>query len=89
MSQITLNVPDISCAHCEKTILNALQGQPGVEAVQVSLPAKNVYLTYDDQALSLDQVKEILDEEGYPVASVSEGAAPDTQRRGFIPLSSN
>ncbi len=88
MSQITLNVPDISCAHCENTILNALQGQSGVEAVQVNLPAKNVYLTYDEQALSLDQVKEILDEEGYTVASVTEGVAPDSQRRGFIPLTS-
>ncbi len=88
MSQITLNVPDISCGHCERTILNALQGQPGVESVRVSLPTKNVYLTYDEQALSIDQVKDILDEEGYPVASVSHDAAPDTQRRGFIPLSS-
>lgn len=88
MSQITLNVPDISCAHCEKTILNALQGQPGVKSVQVSLPSKNVYLDYDEQALNLAQVKDLLDEEGYPVASVSEGAAPDTVRRGFIPLSS-
>jgi copper chaperone len=88
MSQITLNVPDISCAHCEKTILTALQDQPGVESVQVSLPTKNVYLTYDDQALTLDQIKHLLDEEGYPVASVSEGVSPEPAPRGFIPLTS-
>ncbi|HEY0069235.1 MAG TPA: heavy-metal-associated domain-containing protein [Chloroflexia bacterium] len=88
MTQITLNVPDISCAHCEKTILTVLQDQPGVESVQVSLPNKNVYLTYNDQALTLDQIKDLLDEEGYPVASVSEGASPEPPRRGFIPLTS-
>lgn len=88
MTDITLNVPDISCGHCEKTVLGALQGRPGVGAVQVSIPDKKVYLNYDDKALSLDEVKGILDEEGYPVASTSEGGAQDGPKRNFIPLSS-
>ncbi len=88
MSQITLTVPDISCAHCEKTVLNTLQDKPGVKVVQVNIPAKSVYLDYDENAYSLDQVKEALDEEGYPVASVTEGQSPDSGKRGFIPLSS-
>ena len=45
MSHVILEVPDISCAHCEKTILTTLQGQPGVKTVQVSIPAKTVDLT--------------------------------------------
>ncbi len=69
MSQITLNVPDISCAHCERTILNALQDRPGVNTVQVSIPNKTVNLDYDDSRLSLQEVTDILDEEGYAVAS--------------------
>ena len=69
MSHVILDVPDISCAHCEKTILTALQGQPGVTTVQVSIPAKAVDLSYDEQALNLQQVESILDEEGYPVAA--------------------
>jgi copper chaperone len=88
MSQITLNVPDISCAHCEKTVLETLQGKPGVTAVQVNIPAKSVYLDYDENAFSLEQVKEALDEEGYPVASAAEGRAQDGPKQGFIPLSS-
>lgn len=88
MSQITLNVPDISCAHCEKTVLEALQDKPGVKAVQVNIPAKSVYLDYDDTAFSLDQVKGALDEEGYPVASTADGGAPEGPKQGFIPLTS-
>ena len=84
MSQITLNVPDISCAHCEKTVLEALQDKPGVKAVQVSIPAKSIYLDYDENAFNLDQVKAALDDEGYPVAGTAEGGA----QQGFIPLSS-
>ncbi len=68
MSQITLNVPDISCAHCERAILNALQDRPGVNTVQVSIPNKTVNLDYDDGRLSLQEVTDILDEEGYTVA---------------------
>ena len=68
MTQVTLNVPDISCAHCEKTILEALRGKPGVQAVAVSVPSKIVLLKYDEEQIALDEVKEILDEEGYPVA---------------------
>lgn len=74
MSQVTLNVPDISCSHCEKTVLGALQGKPGVRSVRVSVPTKQVYLDYDESALSLEQVADILDEEGYTVDSSSAGA---------------
>lgn len=85
MTNVILNVPDISCAHCEKTVLEALHDKPGVKAVQVNIPAKSVYLDYDENAFSLDQVKETLDEEGYPVASVAEGGA-QAPKQGFIPL---
>lgn len=70
MTQVTLNVPDISCAHCEKTIVEALRGKPGVQAVAVNIPGKIVLLKYDEGRINLDEVREILDEEGYPVASV-------------------
>lgn len=88
MSQVILNVPDISCGHCEKTVLGALEGKPGVNSVRVDIPAKAVYLDYDESALNLDQVGAILDEEGYPVAGAHEGGAPDAPKRGFIPLTS-
>ena len=84
MSQVTLNVPAISCGHCEKTVMEALEGQPGVNSVRVDVSGKKVYLDYDEGKLSLDTVSEILDEEGYEVASTREGF-PDGGR-GFIPL---
>jgi copper chaperone len=74
MAKLVLDVPDISCEHCEKTILNALEPQAGVKAVQVSIPAKTVTLDLDEGTLPVAQVREILDEEGYPVAGVHTGA---------------
>ncbi len=68
MTQVTLNVPDISCAHCEKTIVEALRNKPGVQAVAVNIPGKVVLLKYDEGRIDLTQVREILSDEGYPVA---------------------
>lgn len=87
MSNVILNVPDISCAHCEHTVLNALQGREGVKSVRVDIPTKTVSLDYDESAITLDQVGEILDEEGYPVSGLYDGPPP-VQRKATIQLTS-
>jgi len=71
MAKVTLTVPDIDCEHCEHAITEALTPVNGVRSVQVDIPSKRVQLDYDDTQLSLDQVKEILEEEDYPVSAVS------------------
>ena len=71
MSNVTLNVPDISCAHCERAITGALQPVEGVRTVSVDIPAKQVRLDYDETRVDVEKMKEILQEEDYPVASVA------------------
>jgi copper chaperone CopZ len=70
MTRVTLSVPEISCEHCEHAITEALTPVQGVQTVQVDIPARTVQLEYDEGAVSLDRVKEILAEEDYPVAAV-------------------
>lgn len=67
MSRTVLSVPDISCEHCEKTITGALKDQPGVKSVKVDIPSKKVTLEYDEQAVGLDKINALLDDEGYTV----------------------
>ena len=71
MNTVTLNVPDISCEHCERTITNALQPAEGVQSVRVDIPAKQVHVDYDEAHIEVDKMKEILQEEDYPVESVA------------------
>ena len=71
MATTVLNVPDISCEHCERTITNALTPVAGIRAVNVDIPAKQVTVDYDDAAVDVEQMKEILQEEDYPVESVA------------------
>jgi len=70
MSRVVLNVPDISCEHCERTITNALQPIEGVTSVSVDIPRKSVAVDYDDTRVGIDRLKDVLNEEDYPVESV-------------------
>jgi len=71
MATTVLNVPDISCEHCEHTITNALTPVDGVRSVSVDIPAKQVRVDYDEAHVSVDRMKEVLKEEDYPVESVA------------------
>ena len=70
MANVTLSVPGSRASTASTRLTEALTPVPGVRRVQVDIPAKLVQLDYDDAQLSLDQVKEILADEDYPVASV-------------------
>ena len=68
MAKVILDVPDISCEHCQRAIEGALQKEQGVASVRVDVPTKKVFLDYDPARLSLDQVSAVLDDEGYAIA---------------------
>jgi copper chaperone len=70
MATTVLNVPTISCEHCERTITEALTPLPGVSTVNVDIPSKKVRVDYDPSAANVEQFKEALAEEEYPVESV-------------------
>ena len=69
MSQTILNVPDISCEHCQNTITKALTPVDGVHSVNVDIPSKRVTVEYDETKVGVEQFKEILNDEDYPVES--------------------
>jgi copper chaperone len=71
MAITILSVPDISCEHCERTITNALTPISGVRTVSVDIPAKRVRVEYDESQVSVERMKDVLQEEEYPVESVT------------------
>ena len=64
-----LIVPDISCGHCERTILETLWPLPGIEQIAVDLPTKSVTVSYDPARIDVDQMSNALADEFYPVAA--------------------
>jgi copper chaperone len=67
VNKVVLNVPDISCEHCQHAIEGALSKEAGVVAVHVDVLGRQVFLDYDPSAITLDAVSAILDDEGYAI----------------------
>jgi copper chaperone len=73
MSKVVLGVPEISCGHCAHAITTALAPQAGVKQIRVDIPTRKVHLEFDEHAITLDRVREILAKEDYAVAAVEAG----------------
>jgi len=64
---ITLNVPGMSCGHCEAAIKTEVGQVAGVSAVSVDLATKIV--TVDGDQLDLDAIVAAVAEAGFEVVS--------------------
>lgn len=67
MEKITLMVDGMSCAHCEKAIVNELSDM-GVYSVVASAPGNVVEVEFDAGVVTLAQIKDELQAMGYTVA---------------------
>lgn len=65
MKTITLQVEGMSCGHCVNSIEGALK-TIGAEG-KVDLAKKSVDITYDEARLTLDAIKDAIEEQGYDV----------------------
>jgi copper chaperone len=70
MATAVLSVPNISCEHCQRTIMNALTPVAGVRRVSVDIPTQRVHVDYDETRVDIERMKALLEEEDYPVTSV-------------------
>jgi len=61
MEKVTLTVHGMSCAHCEKAVVNGLEDL-GASDITASAKANTVEFSHDPVALPLEKIKaEILD----------------------------
>ena len=63
--EATLTIPALHCGSCAKTVTRVLEALPSVEVTQTNAEAKRVDVKFDESAISLDQVREALDEVGF------------------------
>ncbi len=67
MTKTTLTVPDISCGHCKMSIEGAVADLRGVSTVEVAIEDRTVDLTFDDATVTLDQIIDAIEDQGYEV----------------------
>ncbi|SDM72476.1 copper chaperone [Fictibacillus solisalsi] len=68
MEKKTLTVKGMSCNHCVNSIESNVGKLAGVTDVKVSLSEGKVDVTFDSNKVSLEQIKESIDDQGYEVA---------------------
>ncbi len=67
-TEITLDVPDISCAHCKSAIEGAVAPMSGVETAEVAIDARTVHVRFDEAAVNLSAIVSAIEDQGYDVA---------------------
>lgn len=67
MNHVILNVEGMSCSHCVKAVTDAVMALDGVSGVNVSLEEKTAAVEYDAEKVSLESIREAIEEEGYDV----------------------
>lgn len=58
------------CGGCESTVKFSLRQLPGIEKVEANYKTQRIRLAFDPQAVTLERVRQALDEIGYQVEEV-------------------
>lgn len=67
VNQVTLNVQGMSCGHCVSSVENSVGKLDGVKEVKVHLESGKVDISFEEDKVSLDAIKETIDDQGYDV----------------------
>ncbi|MFD2043334.1 copper chaperone CopZ [Ornithinibacillus salinisoli] len=66
--QTTLDVRGMTCGHCKMSVEGALNELEGVSSVEVDLGTGKVQVTHDESKVTLQQLQEAVEDQGYDVA---------------------
>lgn len=69
MNTQTLKINGMHCNACALNIDISLEELPGVTAVKTSLDQQQTIITFDEQIVSLDQIRQAIQKTGYSVAN--------------------
>ncbi|MFJ5964560.1 copper chaperone CopZ [Bacillus sp. NPDC093026] len=67
MVQATLHVQGMSCGHCVKAIEGNVGELAGVESVKVHLDKGQVDVSFHSDQVTLHQISDVIEEQGYDV----------------------
>ena len=67
MEKVTLNVEGMSCGHCVKAVEGSVGKLNGVSNVKVHLENGTVDVEFNADTVTLDTIKETIDDQGYEV----------------------
>jgi len=66
----TLDVEGMSCSHCENAVKKAVGALNGVGSISVDLKGKKVTVEYDSEKVTVESIKDAIEDQGYDVKSI-------------------
>ncbi|HLO12142.1 MAG TPA: copper chaperone CopZ [Pseudoneobacillus sp.] len=67
MEKVILNVSGMSCGHCVKAVEGSVGELKGVSSVKVHLENGTVDVEFNTSEVTLETIKETIDDQGYDV----------------------
>jgi copper chaperone len=67
MEKVKLTVEGMSCDHCVRAVEGSVGELKGVSSVKVNLKDGTVDVEFNQQEVSLDKIKETIDDQGYDI----------------------
>ena len=67
MEKVILNVSGMSCGHCVKAVEGSVGALNGVKEVNVQLSEGKVEVDFDPAVVTVEAIKDIIDDQGYDV----------------------
>ena len=65
MKEVCLKIKGMHCEGCSTRLTKVLNNQDGVENAKVSLEEAKADIKYDDSQISLDEIKEAIEDAGF------------------------
>lgn len=82
----TVPIVGMACAACAANVEKRLKGLKGIQSVAVSLPGRSAQIDYDPAIISLEKMKQEVNNAGYDLVIESGRSADEISRREFILL---
>ena len=82
----TVPIVGMACAACAANVEKRLKGLKGIQSVAVSLPGRSAQIDYDPAVISLEKMKQEVNNAGYDLVIESGKSADEISRREFILL---
>ena len=81
----TLHIGGMSCVNCEHRIRYVLKTAPGIQDATVSYNTGLAHVTYDTDTISLKQIREIIEKNGYTTLPET-GTSDYDMKKNFVSL---
>ncbi|MBI5869845.1 MAG: heavy-metal-associated domain-containing protein [Actinobacteria bacterium] len=66
MKEAVLVSAKISCGHCKMTVESTGNSLEGVSSISADPETKKIDVTYDENVITLDEIKQAMEKAGYP-----------------------